>query len=171
MKRQQQPPDCRNADLEAQLKCLWRDTQSWATETVVFGSGPEETGSVSRFITKNCHLHLRHSMWQSRSSISIKVSPAALVSVCHHRHLLVLSQVWSLKLEQEVEKNKALTEALQILAAEHQELKESVRSSRRSSAPSTLTEEDFYDALSGQPPGHPTLFRPVLEIFSSGKGR
>lgn len=56
-----------------------------------------------------------------------------------------------------MEKNKALTEALQILAAEHQELKESSRSSRRSSAPSTLPEEDdFYDALSGQPPGHQT---------------
>uniref|UniRef100_H2RXS5 Oxysterol-binding protein n=1 Tax=Takifugu rubripes TaxID=31033 RepID=H2RXS5_TAKRU len=66
----------------------------------------------------------------------------------HHRHTVVLSQVWSLKLEQEVEKNKALTEALQILASEQQELKESIRSSRRSSAPRTLTEEDFYDALS-----------------------
>lgn len=74
----------------------------------------------------------------------------------HHRHTVVLSQVWSLKLEQEVEKNKALTEALQILASEQQELKESIRSSRRSSAPRTLTEEDFYDALSGQPPGHKT---------------
>lgn len=61
-------------------------------------------------------------------------------------------QVWSLKLEQEVEKNKALTEALQTLATDHYELKQNLCKSRRSSTLSTLTEDDFYDALSGQQP-------------------
>ncbi|XP_071346608.1 oxysterol-binding protein-related protein 1-like isoform X2 [Trachinotus anak] len=57
-------------------------------------------------------------------------------------------EVWSLKLEQEVEKNKALTEALQTLATEHDELKQSLSKSRRLSTLSTLTKDDFYDAES-----------------------
>ncbi|XP_034558110.1 oxysterol-binding protein-related protein 1-like isoform X2 [Notolabrus celidotus] len=57
-------------------------------------------------------------------------------------------EVWSLKLEQEEEKNKALTEALQTLAAEHHELQRSLCRSRRLSTLSTLTEDDFYDAVS-----------------------
>ncbi|XP_031150050.1 oxysterol-binding protein-related protein 1 isoform X1 [Sander lucioperca] len=57
-------------------------------------------------------------------------------------------EVWSLKLEQEVEKNKALTEALHTLATEHHELKQSLCKSRRPSTLSTLTEDDFYDAVS-----------------------
>nr|XP_057923605.1 oxysterol-binding protein-related protein 1-like isoform X2 [Doryrhamphus excisus] len=57
-------------------------------------------------------------------------------------------EVWSLKLEQEVEKNKALTEALQTIATEHHKLKQSLCRSRRSSTLSTLTEDEFYDALS-----------------------
>ncbi|KAI3374923.1 hypothetical protein L3Q82_021455 [Scortum barcoo] len=57
-------------------------------------------------------------------------------------------EVWSLKLEQEVEKNKALTEALQTLATEHHELQQSLCKSRRLSTLSTLTEDDFYDAVS-----------------------
>ncbi|XP_070774257.1 oxysterol-binding protein-related protein 1-like [Enoplosus armatus] len=57
-------------------------------------------------------------------------------------------EVWSLKLEQEVEKNKALTEALQTLATEHHELQQPLCKSRRSSTLSTLTEDDFYDAVS-----------------------
>ncbi|XP_008290365.1 oxysterol-binding protein-related protein 1-like [Stegastes partitus] len=57
-------------------------------------------------------------------------------------------EVWSLKVEQEVEKNKALTEALQTLATEHQELKQSLSKSRRWSTLSTLTGDDFYDAVS-----------------------
>lgn len=61
-------------------------------------------------------------------------------------------QVWSLKVEQEEEKNKALTKALQTLATEHYELKQSLSKSRRSSALCTLTEDDFYDAVSGQQP-------------------
>ncbi|XP_027146083.1 oxysterol-binding protein-related protein 1 isoform X1 [Larimichthys crocea] len=68
-----------------------------------------------------------------------------------HQCLELLSkqeEVWSLKLEQEVEKNKALTEALQTLATEHYELKQSLCKNRRSSTLSTLTEDDFYDAVS-----------------------
>jgi len=61
-------------------------------------------------------------------------------------------QVWSLKCEQEVEKNKALTEALQTLTTEHHDLQPSLCKSRRSSTLSTLTEDDFYDAVSGQQP-------------------
>ncbi|XP_007559444.1 oxysterol-binding protein-related protein 1 isoform X1 [Poecilia formosa] len=57
-------------------------------------------------------------------------------------------EVWSLKVEQEEVKNKALTEALQTLATEHYELKQSLSRSRRSSALCTLTEDDFYDAIS-----------------------
>lgn len=75
----------------------------------------------------------------------------------YHGHIVVVLQVWSLKVEQEVEKNKALTEALQILASEQQQLKESSRSNRRSSTLSPLAEDDFYDALSGQPPRTPNI--------------
>uniref|UniRef100_A0A8C7TEG8 Oxysterol-binding protein n=1 Tax=Oncorhynchus mykiss TaxID=8022 RepID=A0A8C7TEG8_ONCMY len=68
-------------------------------------------------------------------------------------------EVWSLKLEQEVEKNKLLTEALQTLATEHQDLdQQSLCKGRRSSTLSTLTEDDFYDALSGQSTPTPSLF-------------
>lgn len=66
--------------------------------------------------------------------------------------MVLCLQVWSLKLEQEVEKNKALTEALQTFATEHHELQQSLCKSRRSSTLSTLTEDDFYDAVSGQQP-------------------
>lgn len=84
----------------------------------------------------------------------------------HHDHVVIdtvlykcvdMFQVWSLKLEQEVEKNKALTEALQILATEHHNLKQSFCKNRRSSTLSTLTEDDFYDALSGQSPTVPQI--------------
>uniref|UniRef100_A0A8C2YYA2 Oxysterol-binding protein n=1 Tax=Cyclopterus lumpus TaxID=8103 RepID=A0A8C2YYA2_CYCLU len=68
------------------------------------------------------------------------------MSVCLGGFLCL--QVWSLKCEQEVEKNKALTEALQTLATEHHDLKHSLCKSRRSSTLSTLTEDDFYDAVS-----------------------
>uniref|UniRef100_A0A3B4G295 Oxysterol-binding protein n=1 Tax=Pundamilia nyererei TaxID=303518 RepID=A0A3B4G295_9CICH len=61
-------------------------------------------------------------------------------------------EVWSLKVEQEVEKNKALTEALQTLATENHELKQSLSKRRKSSNLSTLNEDDFYDAVSGQRP-------------------
>ncbi|KAM6919500.1 oxysterol-binding protein-related protein 1-like [Lycodopsis pacificus] len=57
-------------------------------------------------------------------------------------------EVWSLKFEQEVEKSKALTEALQTLATEHHELKHSLCKSGRLSTLSALTEDDFYDAES-----------------------
>lgn len=58
--------------------------------------------------------------------------------------------MWSLKIEQEEEKNKALAEALQTLATEHQELKTHFNKSGRFSTLKTLTEDDFYDAVSGQ---------------------
>uniref|UniRef100_A0AAQ5YI44 Oxysterol-binding protein n=1 Tax=Amphiprion ocellaris TaxID=80972 RepID=A0AAQ5YI44_AMPOC len=69
-------------------------------------------------------------------------------AVCFICMVVLCLQVWSLKVEQEVEKNKALTEALQILATEHQELKQSLSKIRRSSTLSTLTGDDFYDAVS-----------------------
>ncbi|XP_053486123.1 oxysterol-binding protein-related protein 1 [Ictalurus furcatus] len=57
-------------------------------------------------------------------------------------------EVWSVKLEQEVEKNKILSEALQKLATEHHQLKLNLSTGRKSPTPSTLTEDEFYDALS-----------------------
>uniref|UniRef100_A0A8C5APN5 Oxysterol-binding protein n=1 Tax=Gadus morhua TaxID=8049 RepID=A0A8C5APN5_GADMO len=57
--------------------------------------------------------------------------------------------VWHLKLEQELEKNKALTEALQILATERYDT--SLSRVRKSPTPSALT-GDFYDAESGEAP-------------------
>uniref|UniRef100_A0A4W4G5V9 Oxysterol-binding protein n=1 Tax=Electrophorus electricus TaxID=8005 RepID=A0A4W4G5V9_ELEEL len=55
--------------------------------------------------------------------------------------------VHNLKLEQEVEKNKILAEALQALATEHHDLEQSVvRGSSPRSA--VVSEDDFYDALS-----------------------
>lgn len=56
--------------------------------------------------------------------------------------------MWSLKLEQEVEKNKALVEALQSLATEQPQ--PSPCRSGRSSTLSVLNHDDFFDALSGQ---------------------
>uniref|UniRef100_A0A8C7TAK4 Oxysterol-binding protein n=1 Tax=Oncorhynchus mykiss TaxID=8022 RepID=A0A8C7TAK4_ONCMY len=79
---------------------------------------------------------------------------------------LTVHAVWSLKLEQEVEKNKLLTEALQTLATEHQDLdQQSLCKGRRSSTLSTLTEDDFYDALSGQ--STPTEEEREPSLFSS----
>ncbi|XP_003439798.1 oxysterol-binding protein-related protein 1 isoform X3 [Oreochromis niloticus] len=54
--------------------------------------------------------------------------------------------VRSLKLEQEVEKNKILSEALQTLATEHHELEQSVV--KGSSPRSALSEDEFHDAVS-----------------------
>ncbi|XP_023281105.1 oxysterol-binding protein-related protein 1-like isoform X1 [Seriola lalandi dorsalis] len=54
--------------------------------------------------------------------------------------------VRSLKLEQEVEKNKILSEALQTLATEHHELEQSVV--KGSSPRSVLSEDEFHDAVS-----------------------
>uniref|UniRef100_A0A8C1AJI0 Oxysterol-binding protein n=1 Tax=Cyprinus carpio carpio TaxID=630221 RepID=A0A8C1AJI0_CYPCA len=53
----------------------------------------------------------------------------------------------SVKLKQEVEKNKILSEALQTLATEHHELEQSVV--KGSSPRSVLSGDEFYDALSG----------------------
>ncbi|XP_053739983.1 oxysterol-binding protein-related protein 1 isoform X1 [Synchiropus splendidus] len=54
--------------------------------------------------------------------------------------------VRSLKLEQEVEKNKILSQALQTLATEHHELEQSVV--KGSSPGNALSEDEFHDALS-----------------------
>lgn len=51
------------------------------------------------------------------------------------------------KLEQEQEKNKILSEALETLATEHHELEQSLV--KGSSPLSILSEDEFYDALSG----------------------
>ena len=64
--------------------------------------------------------------------------------------MCALFKVWSLKLEQEVEKNKILSEALKNLATEHHELEKSLNRGRTSPTLSTLTEDDFYDAVSGE---------------------
>lgn len=53
-------------------------------------------------------------------------------------------------MEQEVEKNRALAEALQTLATERQQLQQSLCRSGRSSTLSILSEDDFFDAVSGQ---------------------
>uniref|UniRef100_A0A8C7G3H3 Oxysterol-binding protein n=1 Tax=Oncorhynchus kisutch TaxID=8019 RepID=A0A8C7G3H3_ONCKI len=74
-------------------------------------------------------------------------------------------EVWSLKLEQEVEKNKLLTEALQTLATEHQDLdQQTLCKGRRSSTLSTLTEDDFYDALSESDDEHSLSLSGFLSV-------
>ncbi|CAB1324301.1 unnamed protein product, partial [Coregonus sp. 'balchen'] len=60
--------------------------------------------------------------------------------------------VRSLKLEQEVEKNKILSEALQTLATEHHELEQSVV--KGSSPQGALSEDDFHDAVSDSESEH-----------------
>lgn len=52
------------------------------------------------------------------------------------------------KLEQEVEKNKILSTALQTLATEHHELEQSV--AKGPSQWSALSEDEFHDAMSGE---------------------
>ncbi|KAK1797338.1 hypothetical protein P4O66_008709 [Electrophorus voltai] len=69
-------------------------------------------------------------------------------SVCEGDPQCFLSfQVWSVRLEQEVEKNKILSEALQTLATERQLLERALADGRKSPAPSALTDDEFYDAL------------------------
>lgn len=63
----------------------------------------------------------------------------------------------SLKLEQEVEKNRILSEALQTLATEHHKLEQSFV--KGSSLRSTLSEDEFYDAVSGELTSSQTLMR------------
>ncbi|XP_047443625.1 oxysterol-binding protein-related protein 1 isoform X2 [Mugil cephalus] len=67
------------------------------------------------------------------------------LSVCLS-HFSRQEGVRSLKLEQEVEKNKILSEALQTLATEHHELEQSVV--KGSSPRSPLSEDEFHDAVS-----------------------
>lgn len=81
-----------------------------------------------------------------------------------------LFKVWSLKLEQEVEKNKILSEALKNLATEHHELEKSLNRGRTSPTLSTLTEDDFYDAVSGEWPQHLRVHppSPTMETTFAG---
>uniref|UniRef100_A0A674DYD2 Oxysterol-binding protein n=1 Tax=Salmo trutta TaxID=8032 RepID=A0A674DYD2_SALTR len=62
------------------------------------------------------------------------------------------TSVRSLKLEQEVEKNKILSEALQTLATEHHELEQSVVTG--SIPQGALSEDDFHDAVSDSESEH-----------------
>ncbi|KAI4905530.1 hypothetical protein NFI96_012444, partial [Prochilodus magdalenae] len=64
--------------------------------------------------------------------------------------LLGEAPVWSVKLEQEVEKNKILSEALQRLVTERHQLKQALSEGRKSPTPSVLTDDEFYDALTGE---------------------
>lgn len=143
----------------AWLRLLRRDIQYLAPETGVFGSDwrkPELRAGLKQWTS------IRTS--KTRIVAAIEADQYLLInqtisqskkkkSYCLFTCLVILHfQVWSLKLEQEVEKNKALTEALQTLATEHHELQQSLCKSRRSSTLSTLTRDDFYDAESGQQP-------------------
>lgn len=69
----------------------------------------------------------------------------------------------SVKLEQEVEKNKILSEALQTLATEHHELEQSVV--KGSSPRSALSEDEFHDAVSGELTGYQTHRVDTQEIL------
>lgn len=57
----------------------------------------------------------------------------------------VRAQVRSLRLEQQVEKNRILSEALQTLATEHHQLEQSVVG-----GPPPPSEDEFHDAVSGE---------------------
>uniref|UniRef100_H2L7K2 Oxysterol-binding protein n=1 Tax=Oryzias latipes TaxID=8090 RepID=H2L7K2_ORYLA len=90
-----------------------------------------------------CFMH-QFGVYQFRR---LKVVLFCLYIVCACVHLCVCgAQVRSLKLEQEVEKNKILSEALQTLATEHHELEQSVV--KGSSPRSALSDDDFHDAVS-----------------------
>ncbi|KAJ8401521.1 hypothetical protein AAFF_G00384400 [Aldrovandia affinis] len=62
-------------------------------------------------------------------------------------------EVWSLKLEQEVEKNKILSEALQNLATEHHHLERSL-TKNRSLPRSAFPDYEFFDAVSDSDSEH-----------------
>lgn len=144
-----------------------KDIQSRATEALdagVFGSEwkkPDLWAGLEQWpAMRTANMQ---TLWQlldqintfhSNKAITLHICQHCLccVPLCFTWRLNLCLQVWSLKLEQEVEKNKALTEALQTLATEHHELKQSLSKSRRLSTLSTLTGDEFYDALSGQQP-------------------
>lgn len=157
----------------AWLRLLWRDIQYLAPETGVFGSDwrkPELRAGLKQWTsirTSKTHIVAK----EADQYLLINQTPIKS-SYCLFICLVILHfQVWSLKLEQEVEKNKALTEALQTLATEHHQLQQSLCKSRRSSTLSTLTGDDFYDAESGQQGYIPVLFVPCMcaSMFSFRK--
>lgn len=82
--------------LVAHLMLLWRDIQSWASLTVVFGSGPKETRSVYSFITMSCHVDLRHTPGQGSeqvaSSISVNFNLPALCFL-YREHVLYVQHI------------------------------------------------------------------------------
>ncbi|XP_054622637.1 oxysterol-binding protein-related protein 1-like isoform X3 [Dunckerocampus dactyliophorus] len=108
----------------------------------------ESEVSIFQSMVKNENCDLAASLLlKAKETSELSSETSAALQLC----LQLLSsqeEVWTLKLEQEVEKNKALTEALQTIATEHHKLKQSLCRSRRSSTLSTLTEDEFYDALS-----------------------
>uniref|UniRef100_A0A8C4H1K9 Oxysterol-binding protein n=1 Tax=Dicentrarchus labrax TaxID=13489 RepID=A0A8C4H1K9_DICLA len=121
--------------------------------------------------TENCFIFF---LKELATPLSLKAKETSELSseTCAALHLCLellskQEEVGNLKLEQEVEKNKALTEALRTLATDHHELKQSLCKTRRLSNLSTLTEDDFYDAVSGQQPqggqlvNHPHYFNPL----------
>ncbi|XP_028299862.1 oxysterol-binding protein-related protein 1 isoform X3 [Gouania willdenowi] len=80
-----------------------------------------------------------------REICALSVETTSTLNIC----LSLFSRqegVRSLKFEQEVEKNKILSEALQTLATEHHELEQSVV--KGSSPRSALSEDEFHDAVS-----------------------
>uniref|UniRef100_A0A9J7ZP79 Oxysterol-binding protein n=1 Tax=Cyprinus carpio carpio TaxID=630221 RepID=A0A9J7ZP79_CYPCA len=81
----------------------------------------------------------------------------------------VFFQARSLKLEQELEKNKILSEALQTLATEHHELEQSVV--KGSSPRSVLSEDEFHDALSGLYDFNSELYCSISSHFSGRMSR
>uniref|UniRef100_A0A8C4NM04 Oxysterol-binding protein n=1 Tax=Dicentrarchus labrax TaxID=13489 RepID=A0A8C4NM04_DICLA len=114
---------------------------------------PSKTDSIAtrKSVINLPTLSILYSCWiKIYMSISSSFTLACLwgLLVCFICPVVLCLQVWSLKLEQEVEKNKALTEALRTLATDHHELKQSLCKTRRLSNLSTLTEDDFYDAVS-----------------------
>ncbi|XP_032421576.1 oxysterol-binding protein-related protein 1-like isoform X1 [Xiphophorus hellerii] len=109
----------------------------------------ESEVSIFEFMVKNEeHSGMAaHLLLKAKETSKLSSKTCDVLQLCFEL-LSKQEEVWSLKVEQEEEKNKALTEALQNLATEHYELKQSLSRSRRSSALCTLTEDDFYDAIS-----------------------
>uniref|UniRef100_A0A3Q3FVK7 Oxysterol-binding protein n=1 Tax=Labrus bergylta TaxID=56723 RepID=A0A3Q3FVK7_9LABR len=102
----------------------------------------ELTESLQVARSKNINnKHVSKMTCSAYNELSLCVCVCVCVYVC-----VCGAQVRTVKLEQEVEKNKILSEALQTLATEHHELEQSVV--KGSSPRSALSEDEFHDALS-----------------------
>lgn len=121
-------PDCQHDDVHLQFR------SRSGIKTVI----------MLRYFMHNFRIYQYRRLTSARSFVlsSLCVWGGRCGCVC------VRAQVRSLKLEQEVEKNKILSEALQTLATEHHELEQSVV--KGSSPRSALSEDDFHDAVSGE---------------------